>query len=139
MVRNRSYVFFKARLYQALPETFVESKLSRPQMISIAYYILKADASLTASNLHHAYMQSWYALVSGKTATFFIIHLCVFTLFVLRARDAYYNFLVFSLLSNFLFSCAVPNMFMCNVGPHESMQEDSKMIVYRVVLTSAHA
>ena len=55
------------------------------------------------------------------------------------ARDACYNNLSSSLRNNFLFSCAVPNLFMCNVGPHKNMQEDIKMVMDMELSTSAHA
>ena len=77
--------------------------------------------------------------VSGKTVSFFIIHLCIFGSFVSRARDACYNSMSCSLLNNFLFSCAVPDLLMCNIGPHKIMKEYIKVDVHRELLTNAHA
>ena len=122
-------MFFSAKLCQALPETFADSKLLRPQMLLISHYIHGVrlyDNKQSPSRFHTKVT----ALVGGKTATFVIIHLCVFGSFVSRARDACYNYLSCSLRNNFLFSCAVQDLLMCNVVPYNSMQ-DIKIVVHR--------
>ena len=94
MVRNRPYVLFSVRLCQYLPEMFADSKLLRPQVLSIAHYILKVDASIikhSPSRFHAKVV----ALVSGKTASFIYYSFwSVFGSFVSRARDACYRLFV---------------------------------------------
>uniref|UniRef100_M4BI23 Uncharacterized protein n=1 Tax=Hyaloperonospora arabidopsidis (strain Emoy2) TaxID=559515 RepID=M4BI23_HYAAE len=73
MVRNRSYVFFSARLCQNLPEMFADSKLLRPQVLSIAHYILQVDAS-TIKHSPSRFHAKVVALVSGTAISEILLY-----------------------------------------------------------------
>ena len=79
-------------------------------------------------------------LVGGKIATFFIIHFMrIWIVRVTCMRRVLLLICPCSLLYKFLFSRAVLDLLMCNVGPHKIVQEDIKMVVHRELLTSTHA
>ena len=122
----------------SLAQDYVKLCLRRLRTRSLTADALNRLLYFTGRRLHNSkqspsrFHAKVSALVGGKAATsFFIFILCVFGLFVSRARDACYNYLSCSLLNNSLSSCAVSDLLMCNVGPHDSMQEGIKIVVHR--------